>query len=176
MTTTPAVLDLPAADGRPVTEAHVKLCRELGHLRWTRDDRDRGICPRCGAVTVPAEQVAAIDLLGRARELADADRVDWHSPDVDRRRYIEAAQLDRTMRAQIANARPCSDCGDYGHAAVDHDDEPTPASVELERVLRESLSTPTPAQCEETHNPGVWPCALIRAGFLMTPAPEGSAS
>jgi hypothetical protein len=48
-------------------------------------------------------------------------------------------ELDATMRAQIMFAQPCDDCGDVGHGAADHDVEPTPAQVELERTLRASL-------------------------------------
>lgn len=44
-------LDYPAIDGRPVTEAHARICREEGHTTYVRDGVDMGTCPRCGAVT-----------------------------------------------------------------------------------------------------------------------------
>jgi hypothetical protein len=50
MNTAPAALDFPALDGRPVTEAHVRDCRENGHAAHTVDGVPTGVCPRCGEV------------------------------------------------------------------------------------------------------------------------------
>lgn len=43
------ITDYPAAaEGRPVTEAHARVCAERGHATWTRDGQASGVCPRCG--------------------------------------------------------------------------------------------------------------------------------
>lgn len=47
-------IDFPAVESRPVTEAHARLCREIGHATYTRDGVDMGSCPRCGHVTIVA--------------------------------------------------------------------------------------------------------------------------
>jgi len=49
--------DFPALDGRPVTQAHTDKCARDGHASHKRDGVDAGVCPRCGAVTAPAEPV-----------------------------------------------------------------------------------------------------------------------
>lgn len=47
-----ALLDYPAAEGRPVTDAHRARCREHGHARHLVDGAE-GACPRCGEVADP---------------------------------------------------------------------------------------------------------------------------
>lgn len=44
--------DFPALEGRGVTEAHARYCREHGHATHTVNGADTGICPRCGEVKV----------------------------------------------------------------------------------------------------------------------------
>jgi hypothetical protein len=56
-TETPAPLDFPALDGRPVTEAHARVCREQGHAAHTVNGRPTGVCPRCGHVAELASLV-----------------------------------------------------------------------------------------------------------------------
>lgn len=43
--------DFPIIDGRPVTEAHARICADRGHATHTVDGVVSGICPRCGDVT-----------------------------------------------------------------------------------------------------------------------------
>lgn len=47
-------LDMPAVNGRPVTEGHVRICQEHGHAHRIVNGVDMGVCPRCGVVTVMA--------------------------------------------------------------------------------------------------------------------------
>lgn len=49
---TVAALDYPALNGRPVTDAHARICAERGHATYKRDGVDTGSCPRCGDVTI----------------------------------------------------------------------------------------------------------------------------
>lgn len=72
MTTTeaadrPSPLDLPLLDGRTPTEAHAKVCSEIGHAGWTVGDlaegKPEGVCPRCGGATTPAPRPDADGLI-----------------------------------------------------------------------------------------------------------------
>jgi NADH pyrophosphatase NudC (nudix superfamily) len=54
MNNTVSPLDMPALNGRGVTEAHARICAARGHATHTRDGVDTGVCPRCGDVTTPA--------------------------------------------------------------------------------------------------------------------------
>lgn len=60
-----ATSDYPALTGDPVTERHARTCRESGHATHTVDGVDTGTCPRCGAVTAPAEPAAVCRECGR---------------------------------------------------------------------------------------------------------------
>ncbi len=44
-------MDYPVPYGRPVTEAHVKICKEFGCVSYVVNGIDQGSCPRCGEVT-----------------------------------------------------------------------------------------------------------------------------
>lgn len=44
--------DFPVPDGRPVTEAHVKICAQRGHGYYFKEDVHQGYCPRCGIFTM----------------------------------------------------------------------------------------------------------------------------
>jgi hypothetical protein len=71
MSITPAkvsLMDYPVPYGRPVTEAHVKICQNRGHVSYVKDGIDQGICPRCGEITTSEEQVE-IDPMERIREV-----------------------------------------------------------------------------------------------------------
>ena len=50
-------MDYPVPYGRPVTEAHVKICNEYGCVTYVKNGMDMGICPRCGEVTTSEEQI-----------------------------------------------------------------------------------------------------------------------
>lgn len=50
-------MDYPVPYGRPVTEAHVKICNEYGHVSYVVNNIDQGSCPRCGEVTTSEEQI-----------------------------------------------------------------------------------------------------------------------
>jgi hypothetical protein len=43
--------DFPRLTGRPVTEAHARVCHDRGHAVWTINGRPQGVCPRCGEIT-----------------------------------------------------------------------------------------------------------------------------
>jgi hypothetical protein len=43
-----SLIDFPVVDGRPVTEAHVKICADRGHATHVVNGVDSGFCPRCG--------------------------------------------------------------------------------------------------------------------------------
>jgi hypothetical protein len=60
MNITPAkisLMDYPVPYGRPVTQAHVKICQTRGHVSYVKDGIDQGICPRCGEITTSEEQI-----------------------------------------------------------------------------------------------------------------------
>src|SRR5215475_925463 len=41
-------LDMPATEGRTVTEAHAKICAQRGHATHKVDGVESELCPRCG--------------------------------------------------------------------------------------------------------------------------------
>lgn len=43
-----SALDYPAINGRPVTEAHAKYCRDNGHAKHLNNGVRVPYCPRCG--------------------------------------------------------------------------------------------------------------------------------
>jgi hypothetical protein len=47
-------LDMAALHGRPVCQGHADYCAAHGHGKNVVDGVERGWCPRCGEVTVPA--------------------------------------------------------------------------------------------------------------------------
>lgn len=53
-------LDMAALHGRPVCQGHADYCAAHGHGKNIVDGVERGWCPRCGEVTIPA--VPAADL------------------------------------------------------------------------------------------------------------------
>lgn len=52
-----SLMDYPVPYGRPVTEAHVKICQTRGHVSYVKDGIDQGMCPRCGEITTSEEQI-----------------------------------------------------------------------------------------------------------------------
>lgn len=62
MTAYVSLMDYPVPYGRPVTEAHVKICQTRGHVSYVKNGIDQGICPRCGEVTTSEEQVTAEEI------------------------------------------------------------------------------------------------------------------
>lgn len=50
-------LDYPALDGRTVTEAHARYCRENGHATHTTDGQTDTVCPRCGDSTTTPKRI-----------------------------------------------------------------------------------------------------------------------
>lgn len=52
-----SLMDYPVPYGRPVTEAHAKICRERGCVTYVKNGMDMGFCPRCGEVTTSEEQI-----------------------------------------------------------------------------------------------------------------------
>jgi hypothetical protein len=57
-----SLMDYPVPYGRPVTEAHVKICRERGCVTYVKNGIDQGICPRCGEVTTTEEQITTEEI------------------------------------------------------------------------------------------------------------------
>lgn len=55
-------IDFPAVEGRPVTEAHAKLCASKGCVSYVKNGMDMGWCPRCGEVTTAEEQITAEEI------------------------------------------------------------------------------------------------------------------
>jgi predicted RNA-binding Zn-ribbon protein involved in translation (DUF1610 family) len=54
---------MAAAQGEPVTQRHADYCAEHGHATHTVDGAETGVCPRCGDVTVPAEDGPTVETL-----------------------------------------------------------------------------------------------------------------
>jgi hypothetical protein len=82
-----SLMDYPVPYGRPVTEAHVKICQTRGHVSYVKDGMDTGICPRCGEVTTSEEQVE-IDPMNRIREVmtnGTAFQPAWMSNDSEKK-------------------------------------------------------------------------------------------
>lgn len=52
-----SLIDFPAVDGRVVTEAHAKICRDRGCSTYVKNGIDMGFCPRCGEVSTSEEQI-----------------------------------------------------------------------------------------------------------------------
>lgn len=52
-----SLMDYPVPYGRPVTEAHAKICRDRGCVTYVKNGMDMGFCPRCGEVTTSEEQI-----------------------------------------------------------------------------------------------------------------------
>jgi len=52
-----SLIDFPAVDGRVVTEAHAKICRERGCSTYVKNGIDMGFCPRCGEVSTSEDQI-----------------------------------------------------------------------------------------------------------------------
>lgn len=68
-----------AALGDTVTQGHADYCAEYGHNTWTDRDlegnaTERGICPRCGEVTIPATPEVSIYDEPEAPEAPAVDR------------------------------------------------------------------------------------------------------
>jgi hypothetical protein len=42
------LLDFPAVNGRPVTQAHANICAKYGHATHTVNGVVSNLCPRCG--------------------------------------------------------------------------------------------------------------------------------
>lgn len=63
-------LDFPAADGRPVTEAHARYCADRGHAAHVINGVTSSICPRCGDERRPS--TVELKLAATRRELDDA--------------------------------------------------------------------------------------------------------
>lgn len=47
-------MDYPAIDGRVITQGHADYCATNGHATYLKEGVKMGFCPRCGAVTEPA--------------------------------------------------------------------------------------------------------------------------
>lgn len=59
-----SLIDFPAVDGRPVTQAHAKICRERGCSTYVKNGMDMGFCPRCGEVTTSEDQITDEEIAG----------------------------------------------------------------------------------------------------------------
>jgi hypothetical protein len=96
-----SLMDYPVPYGRPVTQAHVKICRERGHVSYVKNGMDTGICPRCGEITTSEEQVE-IDPMDRIREVmtnGTAFQPAWMSDDSE-----EKVMPANNAVIEIANA------------------------------------------------------------------------
>lgn len=86
----------PVAYGLEPTEAHAQACAREGHATWTEGSTDRGICPRCGVVTAPAnrEQAPDLEALERAydRSIFELEAA-WTDHDVTGRAFRRAEQI-----------------------------------------------------------------------------------
>lgn len=57
-----SLMDYPVPYGRPVTEAHAKICRDRGCVTYVKNGMDMGWCPRCGEVSTSEEQITAEEI------------------------------------------------------------------------------------------------------------------
>lgn len=78
-----SLLDYPAVDGRGVTEAHAKICRDRGCVSYVKNGMDMGFCPRCGEITTSEEQVTEEEIMAESAKTeffphGDARNFDSH--------------------------------------------------------------------------------------------------
>lgn len=76
-----SMMDFPALEGRPVTEAHMRVCRERGHAshQVAGESTSTGVCPRCGEVTATCPRCER-----RVERLLAMSRVDNRTSICDR--------------------------------------------------------------------------------------------
>lgn len=84
-------MDYPVPYGRPVTEAHVKICKEYGCVSYVINGIDQGMCPRCGEVTTSEEQVEEIDSEEKGKAAIAGMRMSQSDPIDDVIRFAHEA-------------------------------------------------------------------------------------
>lgn len=110
------ITDYPAAEGRPVTDAHARMCAERGHATWTRDGRDSGTCPRCGEVD---EDALADNPVIDYEDDDQADAEDDERPFCEWYALCDREAIGTTKHPIIGDVPICQRCADKHSLTVD---------------------------------------------------------
>lgn len=126
-----SLIDFPAVDGRVVTEAHAKICRERGCSTYVKNGMDMGFCPRCGEVTTSEEQITDEEIVSGGIVIAPVELqipamlseygYSAHSNTyaVDYNRIHEEMQnRQATANVRMANSDPIDDVIRFANEAI----------------------------------------------------------
>lgn len=104
-------MDYPVPYGRPVTEAHVKICNEYGCVTYVKNGMDTGICPRCGQISTSEEQITEDEIMTDSRTATPGEiltayyRAHEENDNIDAAYAIKAEDIGMTIAQYLAHRK-----------------------------------------------------------------------